>query len=301
MIDKCEFLEKYYIGKNSCIVKSAENFIDKLNSITQGKDIARELTEKETMVQAFFFDKETNISRAFYQRIKKHIINLGEYLGVDIAIPTIQDVMNANNTQHYFKNLDSVISFVDEVIGYELPEYNPTADSFYLKSLIILAWFGLSTEEMLKLKKSDVALGGKQCKINTHKPVHKYINIPSNLSPILSCLVNNDCYKGLPSGKKIYLNKNSEFLFSQKKNTNSVNPELALRQIIKRFNNLASRYNTNISLTTLRKNGAFVDVYNDNSNESLSTKIKNRFGCDRFQSLTLTEQFLSWKNQFYTT
>lgn len=298
MFDFCSFLQKYYPNANHIKVTDVKRFLENLNNLAQGKDIDSLLQDKSFICKTFFLQKAgNNISRSHYQKVKEYLINLFDYLGIDTIIPTREEVIVSSNMIGYYRSLDHLLSYIDSIGELHLVFYNPKADLIRLKGLCVLGWHGFSLEEITNIKKNElINISNYGIKINTN---HGEFEFYDESFRVLFYLKDLEEYNGLPSGRKIILRGNDEFLFRPVDSDCNQLDTNKLIQIIKRFNACTPPHKNSIIFRNLYKNAAFLKIYHSNDNgKALIEKIMDEMHCTYNYALSYKQQYLNFVDAF---
>ncbi len=295
MINYDEFIECYYPSVTISRRNSIKSFLNNVTEVVGNKPIEEALKNKLTLCDIFYIQKSGNMSRSHYQKIKEYLINLFDFLGIQAIIPTREEVLNSLDNIYYFRGINEMLNFIDEVGEHVLPYYNPTADLVRVKSICVLGWLGFTIEEIVNLKKSNLSLVG----CNGYRLSNKHGTFEIFDAPFAALYYLSELneYKGIPSGKKIVLKSNEEYLFRSQNITREKLDALTIAVILKRFNScIPSSRHIQILFRNLHKNALFIEIYNDISNRSLMEKITDIMKCDYKVGLSYKEQY----NKFVT-
>lgn len=295
-MDYGKYIQKYYVNASSVKRKEVMSFLKKTEEAIGDKDWNIALIDKDCLCKIFYIQRGNSISRSHYQKIKEHLCNLLDYYSINVTIPSRTDVLDANETIGFFKDLPSLIDFIDRIGAMQLPDYNKQKDLVVLKSIVILGWYGLSSKEIVNLNKNDL-IYGEPCKI--YRTYSSYIEIPQQYFLILSNLESLDEYRGLPSGKMQVFKGDDNKLFRPIREGSDSFDEGNLMQTIKRFNKIIPPYlNTSICFRNLWKNAMFVNIHEDTSDDSLLIKITKHMHCSKHGALNYRDQYCKWLQQY---
>ena len=192
----------------------------------------------------------------------------------------------------YYKSLDDVLGFITKVgASTGLGGYG---DLLGLKSIVILAWHGVETSEMLKMQKADIDVGSSAVLISGDHT--RTVVIPEKYLDILRYYATEDIHRGFPSGKKqVY--RPSPFLFRAAR-LEKLDFE-NLHGLVNRFNDKARKYGRELSLPQLHRNGIFARVLEqDDGEKSINELIIKVSGCDKFLASELSRVYLMWKQRY---
>lgn len=295
MINSNDFTLRYYSTANPSRKAEVERFINGFAALSQGIPLPDALKDKSLLCRAFYLRKTGNISRSHYQKIKEYLLNLFDYVGISGAVPTRKEVMDSQETQYYFRGINEILHFIDNVGGRRISSYDPTRDLVRVKSICVLGWIGLTPAEISNLKLSDlIKIGSDGYKIISSKGTHEVYGEPFTALYYLSSLRE---YNGLPTtgsrGRRIVLKGASEYLFKAQTPDCEKLDGLQIVQILNRFNSSAST-GTSILFRNLYKNALFLEIYNDKSSKPLTTKITDTIGCTYSVALGYKVQYLQF-------
>lgn len=299
MVNK--FIESYYSNASETKKNDVKRFLENLENL-RGKDSLSDiLQDKDMLCESFFMQQRGTISRSHYQKIKEYLLNLFNFTGVFGTVPTREEVIKSRNFAEYFRSLEALLDFIDNV-GWTLrKDYNPAADLVRVKGMCVLGWMGFSLNEISALKKKDlVPIDNIGFKISTNRDIYEIYGEPYSVLYYLRDLKE---YNGLVSGKKTVLQGHEEYLFSSfnllmrkrnpadEQNGISVNH---LIQILSRFNNdIPKTKGKIITFRNLHKNAMFVEIYkaNPSQNEVIPT-IAKVMNCTKRYASTYKAQYL---------
>lgn len=300
MINSTQFIEKYYPDSNEVRKADVVRFVNCFNALTNDVAPSKVFKNKTLLCKSFYLSKTGNISRSHYQKIKGYLVNIMDFCGVsDGDIPTREEVIKSGEVDSYFRSIDSLLEFIDEV-GYDkITAYNPTQDLVRVKAVCVLGWLGMSPEEISNLKNSDLQLIDLNgFRIQTSRGNFEIYGEPFAALYFLKGLVS---YNALPvnhsRGRKITLNTDSEYLFRGQKNPNTerLDAEQVI-QILRRFN-MSVNGGKAIIFRNLYKNALFVEVYNDHSDKPLISKLMDTIECTYTAALHYKQQYLRFAEE----
>jgi len=210
-----------------------------------------------------------------------------------------------------FKNLDSLCSAHEEIIKNEIFRGRACSNDSYITAEIItyLAWLRLSSEEAVRLQKSDVDVNG-------HKIVLKdrEVEIPDkiyNRMIYYAMLTGFEFSNGISTYVRIY--KDSKYyLRSHRTDRLSENP---LRTTLSRYSGLALNldpsnefYKKSFTYDSIKQSSLFdefyqCDVKNPTNIEKMSSLAGDRLLGEFFPhdtiALGISSNYLSWRKFFY--
>ena len=297
-----DFIVKYYNNSTSVKKQDIKRFLQYVTEVVGERDIATALSDSNFLCRFFFLQKSNSISRSHYQKIKEYLCNLLDYYNVNTHIPSRVDVINSQEMTCYFKDLTSILNFVDYVGSSVLPDYDKHCDLTILKSIVVLGWYGFSSKEIIEMPKGNLEYG-EPCKVfKLSYPVdgQSYVEISTEAFLILSELEALEEYKGLPSGKLQILKGNPSKLFRSVRDTQDDIDEGYIMQVIKRFNKIVPvTQNVAINFKNLNKNARFVAIYEDKSDDTLLTKITRYMKCSKNAALNYRDQYCKWVETYH--
>ncbi len=292
-IDCVEFTERYYSDSSEQIKNDVARFVKSFNATIETQD---QLADKVNVCKLFYSQTTGNISRSHYQKIKAYLLNVFDYLGESYAIPTREDVLNSQDSCVYFRSLDSLLDFIDEIGKIKIPMYNPTADLVRVKGVCIFGWLGLQTYEIATIKKTDLTMIGYDTyHINTCKGEFEIKGKPFAALYFLYGLNEyNAIYEGSQT-KKVYLKGNPIYLFRTKNDKLETPNGAAIKQILKRFVELKGDGYKAITFRELHKNALFVRLYNESASQPITlSKISEVLGCTTNSAIAYKQQYLQF-------
>lgn len=293
MINYQDFVARYYPTANTARQDDIARFLDNLKDIIGETPLADALKKAQILCSAFYLQKAGNISRPHYQKIKEYLINLFDFVGIEATVPTREEVLASQETICYFRGINELLEFIDKVGSSALTSYNPTADLVRVKSVCVLGWLGFTPDEIADIKVRDLSpidLSGY--KVSNKSGTYEVYGQPFTALYYLSSL---EEYNGLPSGRRIILKSNDEYLFrSTDANCEKLDGGQII-QIIKRFNNcIPHTMKTSIVFRNLHKNALFIEVYNDTTDKSLINKIIAIMGCSLNYAFNYRDQYMKF-------
>jgi len=298
MINKEEFLKKFYPATNEARRNDVERFLDAVNSKVGDADIVEQLSNKEFLCSAFYIQKNGgSISRQHYQKIKGYLLNLFEMYGINGEVPTREAVLGSARKVNYFRSIDDMLAFIDSVGRYHFVNYNPTADLVMVKAICVLGWLGYTPEEIAALKISDLTLTDA----NTYQLTRETETFELSGEPFAALyhLTHLEVYRAIPTGTQRTLQTTKTYLFRPTIRYNTDHLEATnITQVIKRFNDCmpASLNHKAIVFRNLYKNALFVEIYEDKRDISLMGKITTIMKCSQNSALNYREQYWQFAN-----
>lgn len=294
------FIAKYYSDANDVKQKDILRFLKNAEMLMGEKTPKETLKDKKFLCSLFFIRKgANNVSRAHYQKIKNYILSLADYYGIEIKIPSMEEVIEHQDITLLFKDLDSVLDFIDEIGRSQMINYNAYTDLAFVKGVVVLSWYGF--------KPDDIVLLTKSCLVNdngTYKVFYpnssEYIVVSRTAFQTLLSLSTVSQYKGLPSGKVKIFKGNPDLLFRPTiQGIQTIAPQGIIASLY-HFNECVPQYKqTLLSFGLLRKNALFVEIYNDKSTIGLKEKIIQHMKCSRALAVGYQRQYLLWVETYY--
>ena len=184
MIEYKSFLEKYYPNVSEQKREDIARFITHVNEILGSDSIESALTDEEFLCRTFYLQKTNGISRPHYLKIKDYLLNLCDYYKVYTEIPTREEAMASQTTICYFKDLDALLDFIDDVGMSCLSHYNKRTDFANVKTVVCLGWYGLTAQEIAILPRSCTIKEGDSFWII--KPNGDQVKVPERIFTIIS-------------------------------------------------------------------------------------------------------------------
>lgn len=298
MLDCKLFLEKYYPNANEQKANDIARFIAYVKSILGTTPVEEALKDYKFLCKTFYLQKTGGIVYSHYLKIKDYLLNLFEYYGVESTVPSREDVIAAQTTVCYFKDLDDLLDFIDYVGELKLDNYNKRIDLANIKTVAVLGWYGLTTQEIATLP--NACIGTADGSFWVYKPDGSRIEISEHAYSIISILRSLDEYRGFPSGRKIIFKGDNTHLFRTKTSSCEVITEDHIIQIIRRFNDaIPPTCNNAINFRKLKKNALFETVYNDTSDQLVIHKIMKHMECNRNVAQGYKLEYERWLNLYH--
>lgn len=250
-----------------------------------------------TRVGKIFCVNKSVISRSQFYRIHPYVVTIYIYLydaqlsdhGTLDRVKSLRmsDISTTNNVgEAYFADLSSLLSRVDQVGSFY--DMSSKYDQIMLKSVVILAWHGLSSAEIAKVRKSDIRDGEVlRCDEPPVKVADEYLDVLKRCADTVS-------YHAFPSGKLVncatspYLLRTSHGHFDEEK----------IKQLVKRFNDVAKiKIERVLNLANIRRNGVFHSLF-EMEREGKTVNFRN----PDVMMLIKTRDFevADWYQQAYT-
>lgn len=296
MINYEDFVARYYPTANTARQNDIERFLDNLTDIIGETPLKDALKNTQILCSAFYLQKAgNNISRPHYQKIKEYLINLFDFVGVDATVLTREEVLASQETICYFRGINELLEFIDKVGSAALDNYNPTKDLVRVKSICVLGWLGFTPDEIANIKVRDLSpIDISGYKVSNKSGTYEVYGQPFTALYYLSGLKE---YSGLPSGRRVILKGNDEYLFRPTDANCEKLDGGQIIQIIKRFNHcIPTSIKTSIAFRNLHKNALFLEIYNDTTDKSLINKIASIMGCTQNYALNYRDQYLKFVN-----
>lgn len=294
MINQTEFVERYYHSASDLRKSDVIRFLENLEGLIGNTPITEALKNKQLLCNAFYVQKAGNsISRPHYQKIKEYLINVFDYAGINYNVPSREEVIASQENVCYFRGIDELLSFIDVVGNQVLTDYNPTQDLVRVKAVCVFGWLGFTPDDIANLTLRDLSpIGFEGYKISGRGGSFEIYGQPFAAIYYLSDL---ESYKGLPSGRRIILKGNDEYLFRPTDSNCEKLDGGQIIQIIKRFNMSVPRsMKTSIIFRNLHKNALFLEIYNDKSEQSLINKITSIMGCTLNYAFNYRDQYVEF-------
>lgn len=292
MLDHNSFIKEYYPNATDEQKTDIVRFLSRIDEIAEGDDLQERLSDKTVLCNVFYFQKLSSITRTHYQKIKKYLLNLFDWLNITGSIPSHSEVIEAGKYVCFFRDLDSALAFIDKIGDNKLTNYNPNVDLVTIKSIYVLGWYGLSLDEIIELKKTAVVEqneGG--CVILNERSVF----IEKTYFDILFSLKYLDSYKSLPKGKTRYLKGRDEFMFRATIENCEHFGKDSIVQMLQRFNTHIPFYEKqSIAFRYIYTNAMFVKIYEDKTDKSIDEKIINVMNCSSKQMYSYKAQYFIW-------
>lgn len=293
-----DFIDRYYSTAPRTSKRGLENFLNRFDELVDGRSPKECLQNIDFVSKLFFVQSVSNMSRACYFQNKKHILNLCDWYGAEPTIPTMDELMEQTLLPSLFKDLHDALNYIDAVGNAVLMQYHPHTDLIVVKAIFVLAWYGLSLEEIANLQKTAVEV------INPDSGIlrleNRAIEITGEAFFVLFSLKYLNQYQGISSGKLQQFYGFESYMFRPTcESTHPVNVT-NITQRLTRFNEqIPSRFNKRISYRSIRRNAHFVQIHEDDRDIPLVEKIQDITGAERHVAYSYRRQYIAWVNAFY--
>lgn len=289
-------INNYYASMDEKEKSRTIGWLKRTEALIGDQDIKSALSDKEILCKLFATSSGTAVLGTQYIRTKKYIKNLLDYYGVsESVIPSLEEVQDANGVvEDLFGDLDSIFALIDSVGERKCENYQAVTGFVRMKSIVILAWYGLSLDQIGDFKKEDIVVFGEN---------KLYIRVGNNLiqiSPkeycILSLQAEND-YIVSPSGRRDYYIEDSEFLIRNKRGSQGADKKIFCNKIFQRFSQ--ETFPNQINVKQVRYSGYFYRIWSDNSSETLAQKIEKHTGCTSDRTYMYMNLYNKWLQTFH--
>lgn len=299
MIDCKLFVQKYFPDASLQKIKDINGFLENLELII-GDGNAKELLANENFLcRTFFLRRTNNISTPQYQKTKEFLRAVLDYYELTTSIPTHETVLASQEIISYFRDLDDALDFVDKVGYLNSPNYKKDVDLMHIKSIVVLAWYGLSQKSICSMPKGNIeALQNGTYVLHSPFSPQKDILISKRAYDILEIMQGLDGYTSISDQRYFHFVGYHNSLLRPTKITRNGVDEKFICQIILRFNRL-NPTNKCLSIKTLRKNALFVEIHNDITDKPLINKIIEHMDCTRKIAHGYKPQYLQWVKLFF--
>lgn len=291
MLNCDAFIEKYYPNAVEARERDIYRFFNRLHEVIDDEAFEIKLKDKAVVCKLFYLQRLSSITRTHYQKIKDYLVNLFDWLNVDGVIPSHGEVIRAGEYICFFRDLDSAMSFIDQVGESRLKNYDPLSDLVTIKTIFILGWYGLSLAEIAGLKKTALFQSGEDCRINLSD---RSVEIDRKYYKYIEALRDLREYKSLPNGRIKVFKGGAEYLFRSTAENERVNEE-HITQILKRFNaQIPFFLKQSIAFRYIHTNALFTEIYKDESDKPLIKKVEDITRCSPKQAFSYRTQYLAW-------
>lgn len=288
-----KIIDTYCSEHNETKKATIRSWFAQIEKISKDTPLETSLRSKDFLLRCFSTSKTSTVSRSQYQKIKELLLYVLDYCGIDKSIiPTRDEVIEASQICGFFGDLESVLSLIDEVGIRNIDGYNPNNGLVRIKSVVILAWFGFSPEEIINFACSDI----KFDKIAFIQREDEKIELSNELFRILSLQAESPGVMTLPRGRVYNYKVQTEYLIKNR-NGEALFAD-TLHHLIERFNKVANCLNV-LSFKGLKISGLFTKIYEDKSDEDLYTKIQKHAKCDQRVSYGYKKLYLQWIKKFH--
>lgn len=278
------------------------NFTRWLSSIAEAfkdSDIKEALANKASLCKMFYALKNTSVNRQKYQQVKKDIQVLQDYYGVKADIPTREEVLESQEIEVLYKDLPSLLGFIDHVGSSKFDNYDKTQDLLNIKALVILGWRGIKQDSIVLIKKKDIRREADKYYITTDKGDFAITEADYKILTMFSTL---DEYRGFPSGRLVVLKGNDDYLF-RGRSSGSNKPENSITKVLEKFSSSIQNTRRAIVYRYLRKNALFSEIYEElrNTKETvnLTEQIQKKFNCESKAALGYKTEYNLWLTKYH--
>ena len=262
-------------------------------------DIRVALSDKASLCKMFYAYKNSSVNRQKYQQIKKDIQVLQDYYGITCPIPTREEVLATQETTILYKDLDSLLKFIDQAGKLKLEDYDEKRDLLNIKAIVILGWRGIMREEIVLIQKTDMRQEAGKYFITTARSNFEITQKEYEFLVWFSTLSE---YRGFPIGRLVVLKGNEGYLFRGKKPDEDKN-ENSITKALDRFNDAVRDTGKAIVFRYLRKNALFAELYDElkgaETPVNLTEQIKKKFNCEAKAALGYKVEYNLWIATFY--
>jgi len=270
----------------------------RLEELAGSDSLEDALRKKAFVCKAFYLlNAGTGASLRLYHYIRQYLAFVYEHFGLPAQsfLPSREEVLASQKKTIYFKDLNDVLQFVDNIGNARLSPYDPNQDLLPVKSIIILGWNGFLVQDMIAVKRKDIQKTEDDYYIEHESLGRKTIS--EQEYRILKSFALADEYRTFPSGKIKSLKGNDNLLFRSTREAAEIDKNDILGYLT-RFNSAIPNSSHSINLIYLRKNALFVKVLNDTS-DNLTEKIQRYFMCTQPISYAIKKEYLQWKETYY--
>lgn len=303
MMDFDAFISAYYSEANEAKQKDVLRFLTNFEEALGDREPTAMLNDKPFLCNLFYIRKGiNNISRAHYQKIKDYLLNLLAFFGITAQLPSMEEVIECHDTTLLFKDLDSLLDFIDSVGYARLLDYDQNADLVFVKGIVILGWYGFSREEIITMPKGNLMSisDGTRRVFFPNSPKRRYVDVSERAFNTLICLQDLERYRGLPSGKPQVFKGNERLLFRPTVSSLESLKDENIRNTLHRFNEcIPPTKQAMISYGLLHKNALFVDIFNDKTEMRLPMKIMKHMSCSQPLAFGYQKQYLRWVEMYH--
>ena len=288
-----KIIETYCDGQAETKKRNIRNWFSQVQKIAGDTPLLDAFKSTDFLLKCFFTSKTNTISRSQYQRIKEILLYICDYACIDNSIiPAREDVIESSQMQGFFRDLPSVLSYIDEVAEAVISGYKKVPGMLRLKSIAILAWFGFSPMEIADMSRLDIKTSEKYC-IQTKE---KSVEIPPEFLKTILLQAEQNYVATFPNGKIYTYKVETDYVIKN----HSGNPMLAdhIRHLFKRFNEV-SNYSNVLSFKGLQISGLFSRIHEDATNEELHLKIQRHANCNRTMSYGYKKIYGQWLKKFF--
>ncbi len=334
------FINKYYSNERPAKISNIRFFLNQVeNMVVEAKRILGDDVSDKEVYSSLFEDRDKilKFTYTFNKKnlrkmdvgwtktslLKSFLLNFIEWLNdqnlienYDELYTYIQSFTNLgdflteeNLSRIYFIDLLSVINFINNVGEFYLNKvaakrknfdnYNTISDLLNIKVIAVLAWYGFSPSEMLEINKTDIKISGNTYYIDI-KPRVYITKFDYN---ILSLYAQTETYRGIPSGRLVYLAKGDKLIRAGSTTNKEEATDKYIFNTIKRFNQCATNMGSILLLQpkALSKCGAFSKIYelSKNNPENLNKIIREIFNCSNSEGSWQKYYYKKWVNIFH--
>lgn len=255
-----------------------------------------QLSEPMKIIQLLYGQTETLGKAKYYSRLKlvRMLYEWLEEQGLvsDAVLQYVnglkfQDVVSEYELmKYYFSSLEDVISYITFVGAQK--GLGDQDDLLHIKTIAILAWYGLDSEQILSMTKIGISRMDNRIRVGDDI-IH--IQDAEHMT-ILRRFASLDMHRGFPSQKSQTYVSTPYLMRTERQPTMNLN---SLRCIIHRFNVEAKKYGKQISVLHLRKNGWFYQMIHSDGRKSDHAMIVELAGCDAALACSYRCCYDRWK------
>lgn len=244
------------------------------------------------------FTGNGSLSKSQFYRKRPYVIAFYEWLcskkliGIEtlerVKSLTLQEIADTDSVQSfYFGDIQSMINYID-LVGAQYG-CGKKYDLLNIKTICILAWNGLSRDEMCLIKISDI--NGRNNSISVGE---KDINLEKDLFEYIQAYSTSTEISALPSKKRIKLADTGYLLRSRIQD--KLTPEI-ISAILTRFNELAILTGKTLQIQELKRNGIFQYMYEINDDKKAYDALMSN-GIESKLALGYMSLYKVWKKRY---
>lgn len=288
-----KIIDAYCGEQNEKKKVNIRNWLAQINKMSNSIPLEESLRSKHFLLRCFSTSKTNTVSRSQYQRIKELLLYVLNYYDIDKSIiPSRDEVIKSSQMSGFFGDLNSALSFVDEIGRHTIVGYNSSNGLVRIKSIVILSWLGFSPEEIVNLVYSDI----KFDKTAYIQKCNEKIELPNELFRILSLQAESTDVMTFPRGRIYTYKIQTEYLIKNRSGERMLVDHL--HHLFKQFNEVANSSSV-LSFKGLKISSLFVRIYEDRSSEDIYTKIQKHAQCDKRVSYGYKRLYLQWLKKFH--
>lgn len=293
MVDYNEFVSRYYPYANEQKLGDIKRFISVVNDTK--KDTIDRFFKEPYVCSLFYIQKTNGVSAPHYKKIKGYLSSLFAFLGISAKIPTRETVLGARQVLCLFPCIDSMFDFIDEIGNKHLENYDTNKDLLNIKAIVALGWYGFSIMQVMQLPRR--CLSTKNGEYFVESTDGTFTKIRERAYKYIDLYANSDFHRGLPTGRKVYYKSDDSMLIRGSSVGRADDNIVAFS--LARFNKMIPSNARAILFRNLHSNALFVELYENKSEEELTTRIIRIMSCNSDRAYYYVQDYMKWVQLFH--